>query len=283
METKILTEDDIREYREIFPGWIAENLIRSTFTFLVATEENNTAGLCFVTQGMLDQSREKTAITLYFKAEDKKTADALLSEYEKTLKKMGIKKSIVSLARDTELSEADQESLKKRGYEVALKETDVFTVTTEEILSMEQLKETDPPKNIGALKDYSGRMIRKGLRNCLSHDERKHFEDLEELPFEWYDPEVSCCMEVSGKLVGFFLIHKSADGRFRAEVLTSTKEAGKNGLLQLLQFSASRLCSLYPKEATVLLVGRDDPTKKLIGYFFPAHRKDAVWYAEKKG
>ena len=80
METKILTEDDIREYREIFPGWIAENLIRSTFTFLVATEENNTAGLCFVTQGMLDQSREKTAITLYLKAEKKKTGDPLLSK-----------------------------------------------------------------------------------------------------------------------------------------------------------------------------------------------------------
>ena len=283
MEFLTLTEDEIRGYRDLFPTRVAENVLRSSFTFLVANEGKTSAGLCFVTREMQEEGAEKTAWILHFASGDKKAADALLTEYEKILKKQGIKRSIFSLPGELKLSDAEREALSKKGYKVTVKETDNLTVTAGKLRLVEQLKIQDPPKNIRPLKDFSSRMIRRGLGSCLTLDERAHYEDLQELPVEWFDPELSCCMEASGKLVGFFLIHKMADAEFRAELLTSTKEAGKNGLLQMLRFSANRFCDRYPEEAMVHLIGRDEATKKLMTYFFPGEAGDTVLYAEKKG
>ena len=281
MEIQIVTEETIRTYKKIFPAGIAENILRSPFTFLAAGEEKDMAGLCFVTARQGKNPPEKTARILSFTAEDQKTASALLTEYERILKEQGIGKSILYIPEREEISEGVEKSLRKQGYEVSKREGENLTVTAKEILSLEKLKTSQLPRSVRPLGEFSGRSLRRGLASCLKRDERAHIEDLKELPLEWYEPEISCCMETGGRILGFLLVHRMADERLRVEALTSLGEAGKNGLFQLLCFSAAQLGRLYPEDTQVLLPGRDEATIKLIRYFFPGHPGDPVRYAEK--
>ncbi len=123
---------------------------------------------------------------------------------------------------------------------------------------------------VGALEVHE---FYEGLWDCQYYEHLGLLSDergqIGQIPLDWFELDLSCCVRVDGKMLGLFLISVSDEGELVPILLfASGRDAGSH-LLQMIHFAVYAAEEKYPPETQVVLHLRDAAVKalakKLIG------------------
>ncbi len=146
-------------------------------------------------------------------------------------------------------------------------EEDSEEVTLEELSVLSVIKGI-VPKYILPVCRLTINLFRRGIAKCVSDNRKGIIEDLEFLPINWYDTDVSCCVYNGGSVNGFLLVNKTATGKIVVDLFFAYEpEAGKN-LLYMINFSVRVALKKYPKDTVVKLVIHNEISAALVKKYF---------------
>ncbi len=147
-------------------------------------------------------------------------------------------------------------------------EEDSEEMTLEELSVLSVIKGI-VPKYILPVCRLTINLFRRGIAKCVSDNRKGILEDLEFLPINWYDTDVSCCVYNGGSVNGFLLVNKTATGKIVVDLFFAYEpEAGKN-LLYMINFSVRKALKKYPKDTVVKLVIHNEISAALVKKLFP--------------
>ncbi len=268
MDITEITAEDIERLEADVDIDALENIGRKYFRGLAAFDEGVYCGAIIWELKYVDDIYNSTESRIdYFDAKDKEAADTLLEYYTRTTTDDDIEKSFFELPGVAE--GVVYEALKEGGFDVKEVEGTNVTVDVKQFAGLPLIKDKNIPARINALSALSQRTFRRGIVDFMFHIQREVPEDLDELPMEWYESDISCYDETDGDVSGYFLIHKTKSGKLRTELLADWGPESQTTLLHLIRFATIRGCESYPETTEVIIRRHDDSTYKMVKYFFP--------------
>ena len=281
MDTKIITENNIKEYEGVIPADVAENIPRNTFCGICVhnEDENVAAAMVFELKNSRDVNKDTTSRISWFTAEDSDSGEMLFLQYGTMMKYEEPKKSLVELKKEG--SGFSSGILRNTGFSLSEKESEEVFVTVKDFSELSILRKTKVPPYVIPIGTLSERDFRRGLLNCIFHTTRELTEDLGALPMKWFDADLSCCIETDGRINGYLLIHELPSGSLQVELLSAYGPDAKADLIHMIRFSILRAVRLYPLDTKVIIPRHDDNSRKLTSYFFPEAKGELCVYGER--
>lgn len=253
--------ENVTNYAAVLPEDVAENLERSCYRAIGM--ENGRDILVWREAGWDNPGQ---AFVLWFRAEDRETAEQLLFEYEKRIKEAGVQKSLLRLPEDT--TDLVKSTLKEFGYLIKLKEEGILTLTLKDVVTAELLKGIPHSNRVTGIGELSFIQLRKGLDACLSYGEAAP-EEILELPLTWFERELSCCVELDRRVGGFLLIHRMPSGALLPQFFKVIKPAIRQDLLGMLKYAAAKAAERYSLDTPIYVFSESREIRAFIAKLFP--------------
>ena len=258
-----LTEDNLEKYRDALSPDIAESIGRDFYRGIIARDSSGDIGGAMVWECRdIEDDRDVSAEIYYVKGSDEDTIKAMIESYDRMSDSDEVKKTIL------ELYDISPEPFLKDGFDVREAESrDLF-------VSVGDLEPICAPKRrvpdyISSIGSISGIQFWQGITNCLYSGRKGLLEDIESLPVDWYDSELSCCSVYDDRVNGMLLVHRLPSGILMPVLFAAVGPDYKNDLLFMTIHAARQAFSLYPKDTPVLLRRHSAAVKDLTGRLFP--------------
>ena len=224
-----------------------------------------------------DEERDTESRLMQLNA-DGDQAKKLFAEYKKDTDENEIRQTSFELACEKEREAVFSEN----GFTTEMREAKQVTVTVSDIAKLPISKKMKTPKYIRDLSELDARVFKRGLLNCLFYGRRETTEDLNALPMDWFDCDVSCYTETDGRIDGLLLVHRTASGRLRIELLINVGPEAKKDLAYMLNFTATRVREKYSDDTEILIPRNDVSAEKLAAYFFPGLKGEKVLFGSRR-
>ena len=283
MYIELLDIDNVEEYASVLNPEEAENIGRKYYRGLVASDEESgeTCGaVVFELQNQDDMSKSTEARLSFFWARSTEAGNSVFQSYDGIISDAKAGRSFLEISAES--SEDTRSFYAKQGFSSREAESRDLIVRVQDLADLDIVKKkTRLPAHLMPIGMLVQRDFQRGIMDCVFHSGRELLSDITELPTEWYEPEVSCCVRTDDRINGFLLVHKTARGRLRIELITAYGPGSKKDLYYMIAYSARQALMLYPPETEIILPQRDSHATDLIRYFFPHHRGRDVLFCER--
>ena len=229
--------------------------------------------------GLLYAPKPTLSRLSWLQARDNESGSNIFSEYGAIVKEVETRKSLVLMPEEDAAGVTDV--LRDVGFDLKKAEGENLIDTVGMLSKLGIIKNGKVPDYLSPLESLMARSFRRGLMNCIFHTKREKLEDLSCLPMEWFEPELSCSVQMDDKITGMLLVHKCSSGRLRVEFMSATGPDAPKDLLHMVRFSILRAVSNYPEDTEVIIPRRDESSRKLAGYFFPDRKGVSCVFGER--
>ena len=106
-------------------------------------------------------------------------------------------------------------------------------------------------------------------------------EDLDELPFEWFEPEVSCVIQIEGNICGFLVVHRAAKKRLAVKLFTAWRPATNQDLIHMIRFAIQKVQAKYDPKTQVVIRTYDAAGEALVKKLFSKAERRKLQEAQK--
>ena len=251
MNILVLDENNIEQFAEYIPEDMAENLERHFFAGLLAVvEKEPIAGIIWEYRNTSSE-RDKESHIVWLQIDDPHAADRLFEFYTDAVQDEQVTVSAFDLpARGFE---KEKSALSAAGFSVALMEGDEIRATLADLNKISALKSIKPRPDIKPISQMSQREFNVGIRRFAEADDFGICEDLEYLPREYFDMDISCFCEIDEMIEGILLFHKTASGMFKIIVMAALGEESKRILSQMLARAVTNASYIYPPDTKICI------------------------------
>ena len=272
-----MTTERAAEYSKFAKADEFENCKRALYEGLMAYEDSKAAG-ALLFKKTSDENGSVSEEIVFFDAESDSLCDAILEVFFSKKKDEGVLHVFFELK---ELSDHARKALEKAGFTISEKNGKDIVVSVDELKNL-KLPNLDKNSSVYALSEASDSSFWNAITLSLYNQKPRILEDLENLPRDWFEPEVSCFIKSDKWIEGLFLVHALPSGMLMPCLLFSTGKGSDKNLLSMIRFASSKAGEKYDKDTKILLRKSNDDTAKLIGYFFPDKMGEKVMFGEKK-
>ena len=279
--TEKITEENKQEYEALIPPDEAENIGRAFYKGLAARGDDSgelQGALIWELKHAEKDGVENEVHLSFVTATD--TGRALFDGFKEAATEAKAVRSTVELPAGEGKEKRDL--LSGEHFSFREKEAEELVVTIGDLASTKIAKKSALPPFVKPLGMLMQRTFRRGIMNCIFHAKRDLLEDLATLPLKWYEPAVSCYVETDGKPNAFLLVHKTASGNLRIEMLAGFGADIRTNLLYLIRFSAMKAVETYPPETRIILPRRDDAARQLVSKVFPKRMGKQVLFGVRE-
>lgn len=213
-----LNKENISDYRDHIGLDIAERAIRSFSHGLVAIDKDAPVASIVWEQKNIMSNEPCESLIFHFSAGDDEANELLLSEYKKHMIDEDIYVSRAQIAAKGHANE--KKALQKAGFKVSLGEDDVVEVKLSVMLAMPLVAKVKKMANVHPLGEMPDIVFNENVRKMLFMKRYGLCEDIAFLQRSHFDEEISCYFEKDKDVRGLMLVHKTAEGSLRPELLT---------------------------------------------------------------
>ena len=267
MNILALDESNTRQYLDYISADMAENIGRLFYHGLIAVgDEGPVAGIIWHIRNAMSEDGRESAIC-WLRLDDKAAAEKLFDFYKSSIDTLDVVRSTYSLpARNF----ADgKEALYAAGFSVELMEGDLIRTTVSEVSSLPIFRKIKPQGDIKPLRELDLRGFNAGLRRFTGQEIRGVCDDLEYLPRDYFDNDVSCYCEVDGMIDGIILFHTLSSGALRIVIMSAMGEDYKRILAQMMSMAVTNARSLYPPRTEICIDRHNYASLALSEKLFP--------------
>ena len=276
-----LTEDNVEEYLEYLGEDVAENIGRTFYNGLIATDEGGMpkAGIIWEYRNMRKDSDRESHI-MWLQAEDEEDFDELLDNYDKAIRSEGIVKSCFSLPAKT--SEKLKSMLRNKGFSVGLMEGNKITARLSEIADISAFKKIEISDAIKPLRSAAQRDFLAAIGRMIEQGRHGTCEDLAYLPRLYFENDVSCYAEADGQIYGLLLVHKTPSEKLEVVLMCVLGKETVKILPQLIKQAVESGYEYYEPD-TIIVIDRHDYASLALGEkLFPSGFGIPVYEGERK-
>jgi len=276
-----INEENIFRYAEKLPRELVNDMGREYTRGLVGENETTydaEAMVIWAFKNVEDEKAPTTAEILWLYLSDEAAGKELIGAFIEKAANDGAEKACFEFE---EAKEAETAALKAAGFEITDSESRDVCVTVGELAALGiNRKDKKPPDYVKSLSDIDARQFKSGIMSCTFHERYGLNDDLPFLPMTRFDPDVSSCVITDGKVNGFILIHKTAEGDYIVELLFAVQPDADKNLLNMMRRSIAAAESFCDQDDTVILRRHNPIARALVGKLFPGKKGRAVMKGE---
>lgn len=277
MEIVELTEDNVSEYSDTLSQDIAENIGRDFYRGIAVCENNMNCGAMVWEYKNYKDSKDTESEIYYVSADDEAAIKALIDQYNLASNNENVKRSSFEFDR---VEDYTLQAFCSDGFETQIAEGRDILVTVGELKMLCEPKKKIPDY-IVALKDLIGLQFWQGIINCLFSGRKGLLEDLDALPKNWYENDISCCTLTDELVNGMLLVHRFPSGILMPVLFTSIGADYKNDLMYMMIHAARKAVERYPADTTVLIRRHNSAVEALSKKFFSEKKGSQVMRGKK--
>ena len=281
MTIRNITEENVLDYAEIIPPECVYDIGRE-YTGGFAGEDDETketvAIILWELKNVEDEDVPTEAELQWFYASSVDTGKEILSVFDQSIKKNGVKRTFFEMP---ELSDDEKEALTDAGFSIIRAESMSIFVTVEDMVKL-KLPMINLLNNVKSLSEITARQFKSGIMNCIYHKRYGLLDDLPFLPMSRYDPDISSCVIMDGRVAGFLLVHETQSGAFRPELLFAVEPDSRIHMLNMMSFSINMAAQTISESGIVQIKRYNMSALKLATKLFPGKKGDMVMRGERK-
>lgn len=282
MELREITIEQIEKYKEVLDPDEAENIGRDYYCALALHAQPDVPAQATLIWQLKNVHKEQPTIAevTWFYAADPASGKELLAEFEKRAGESGA--CGISFEFKGDKSDATSAIFAEAGYLLKDTQSSELVITVKELSHLAIKSKDEFPAQVTSISRLSMRQFKQGIRNCLYNERNGTLEDLDFLPLDWFEPELSCCVQMNFKVNGYLLVHKQTSGRLAVKLLFACKPASSQDLLHMIRFASTTALEHYPPQTPVVIRHCDEATRALVTKLFPKAQRAASVTAQKK-
>ena len=272
---------DESKYKNLLDEDIIENVDRKFYSGLLCRESSGkkpNGGLIWEEQDS-ETKRETISEIVYFDAPDEETAAELLEEYTSIASGDNVKKTFFEL---NNIKDDLKSFLKLNGFTIQERESRFINITIEEALKSRFMSSDKYPGRIIPLSALSLIQFRQWISYCFANEECGVYDDLDDVPMEWYDQDISCCCVDNSMILGMFLIHRMPSGALSPVLLFATGNKARMTVLHMLRFAIKTASEKYTGDTIIRVNQYKERTRLLVSNLFPDSKGEIVMAGIRK-
>ena len=281
MEQILITEENIESYYDHMDAEAAEYIFRKYGRGLAMHADADPAPQAVIVWKYVHMNdREQPGVRiLWMVAEDQTAAVELLEAFEREVTAFG--------AADVQYEctgekEAVLEALQAAGYEIRTKESPEVIRRVGDFEALIGTGNRTLSQEIKSIDQLMFRKCHAGVRACMAQGKMGALEDFDTLPFDWFEPKVSCCIQSSGNVCGFLLVHRSACDRLVVKLLGAWRPATNRELLGMIKYAIVQAVERYSPDTQVVIRPYNEATEAIVRQMFPKDERRLVQQIEKR-
>lgn len=280
MDTVKITEENVGEYILFLDDDSSQNIGRTYFRGLALHESDAEPPKALVVWEYrnIHEEVDNEAVITRFYCEEPKYAKEILDFFFKEADSFDIKRIVCELSKTDEKT---KEILEDNGFSFEEKEDQNLEVTIADIASLSFLTKKEVPDYVSDISELMVPQFRDGIQNCIANGRRGVLEDLEYLPMEWFDEDLSSCVQVDGKVMGFFLVHKAYSGKLKVDLLYATGTDAMIYLIDMTRLSLRYALMKYPEDTIAVLPRHNSLATGLIDRLFADKTGETIYVGVK--
>ncbi|MBR1669887.1 MAG: hypothetical protein IJ695_04240 [Butyrivibrio sp.] len=280
MKTIEISEDNMDLFQDLIGEDLSDDLKRIYYRGIGVTDDDGSAAGALICE-LLNADREdeeRYSRICFLKSGGSDAFDGLLGHYrDKTVEEEEIAGSEYELS-----DEAEAEALTGVGFSRNKKESEMISVTLDELSKLKIAQAKKIPGHIGSIEALSILQYRDAVKQILFKGHSGLLEDIPYLPMTWFDPAVSSCV-ISGDLVpGLFLIRRTPSGILMPSLYCAYGAEANKNLLYMLEFSLKKAIELYPPDTKVMVRRHNKVTRALTDKLLPDSIGEDIFYGKRK-
>ncbi len=254
-----VTADNIKLFWPDINKLIVDSIGRGHYMAVGAMEEGKALGIVVYTvRGAGEGNEGNTGVLIYLSGDDE-AIRALLDEYRMRSYKFSIISTIVETP-DQKLSEL----LADYGFDMEEGESIDIYLKVQDIENITAFKDIKTPDLIRPLGYASPIEFRYFLQEYAGRVDEGPLFDIESIPMDWYDTDVSCiCIDEEG-IDAAFLVRFDGNDTVIAEVLAGLGPESFKKLPYLLAYAASNALYTYTPDTKIIIRRRNKSVIKLV-------------------
>ncbi len=270
-----INADNIDDYADLMPDYIAENLIRIYHTGYALKRDNADrieAMIATTVTGAGWDGDKKELIIEWTYSLDRESFKLLIEMVNEKLKKTDISAMVAVFPLSEEKA---REDLVYAGFENTIKESILIEIPRK-VLAKQKAFNRKPDDRVTSIKELTVRQFRRGLTDLIFHGARGLLNDAEYLPMSWFDNDLSCCIMCGKKIKGMLLVKKIRSSNVVPLLFSALPPDQNKNLLKLMSFFAYKIITEYPDDTGVMICRYNDSIKALSNKLFPGIKGNQV-------
>ncbi len=263
-----ITEDNIDEYTGYIDPDMEENIGRDYFRGLLVLDEKDeqpVAALIWEYINLEEEDEDTESRIVWIRMDNKAAGEILMDAYTRETANEDVKRSFyklpVKLKNEFSL-------LENAGFSAKETENTVINVTLSELSKLPMVKGS-APEYIMPINEVAISQFRKGIAKCAADKRKGILDDLEFLPMNWFDMDVSCCVNINDKVSGFLLVNKTASEKIIVDLFFAYEPDAGSNLLHMMNYSVNTALAKYPGDTIVKLHIHNEMSTALVKKLFP--------------
>lgn len=281
MEFVAITKENIDQYCEFLDVDAVENIGRTNYRALAMLQEEDDAPKAWLIWKLIHAGHKEPtkAELMWFYAADVESGKMILEECAKK----AAQKDVIATCFEFPAGEKETEiaALKEMGYQIREAESRDLVVTVADLDALSPNDRTASAPNLMSIGELTVNQFRKGIINCMYRGKEGLLEDLDSMPIIWFEPDVSCCIQIDGRVCGFLLVHKQPSERLDVELLFASEPASKQDMIGMIRYSVRKVIENHSRDTQILIRRCNDATRALTDRIFPGKKGAPAIIGEK--
>ncbi|MCR4908632.1 MAG: hypothetical protein K5985_07345 [Lachnospiraceae bacterium] len=272
MVVREISTDGLEGLREIMDPDVAENIGREGFKGLGVFDRYTAEFLAGMVWEFFEDGEE--ARIEWLKSLSPAAGELLFEEYAGAAAGDGILRTGVEIPLG---DQAVEELLLRENFELELGESEDLYITLGE-LGVLKKKVPEGAGGVRSIDTLSSKQFERALKEALKQGRKIISPDLDRMPMYYFDKDVSSVfVDGDGEIRGLFLLHLTASGKLKSELIYAKKPDTGRCLLNMIDFSIRAAEKLYPENTVVILRRNKADARALTSRLLPdATGRDAV-------
>ncbi|MCR5097587.1 MAG: hypothetical protein K6B14_01415 [Lachnospiraceae bacterium] len=273
-----ITMDNLSDFEGILPAEVYGNMPRPFYRGLAVLDGGEVLASMVWQYIDIEDDRDTCSNIEWFGFSDADAGRTLIEEY---ISEISQEDTVKSTFEFDELSDEGMTVLREAGFNISNEEGSDVVVPLS-VIKNEAFAEKKPYDYIKSLETLNEKQFKRGIANSLFHNRKGLLEDAAFLSVTWFEQSVSCCVVADNKVVGMFLIHKTASERLFLDLLFSVGAEYQTDLLNMLRFSVHAALSKYSDDTEVVIRRHSDDIRLLVSKLIPDQKGKTVYYGERR-
>ena len=283
MKFVTITMENRDKYLPYLDADVVEHIGRDCY-YAVAVQMTNDqpdAVLVWRTENRTDGTDEsKTAHLVSYYARNNNCGLPLLVTCGRSCENDGV--ASISFQFEEGIHDAELELFEMLGYTLQRSvESSDLTLTVADFLALPLSEKAQNPDHVTSIGMLTLNQMRKGIDNCIYRKRTGMLPDLAVLPVSWFEPDLSSCVLIDGRVCGFLLVHRQSSGTLETELFYASEPAGKQDMIGMIKYTIRQLVVNYPADTKVVIHRCNDAARALTGKIFPEKRGVSVISGKK--
>ena len=278
-----LNEDNEKSFAELLEDDLTENIERQNYYGLVVADDENEPLAGMIWELVRNGEDNTEAHIRHIVVKTPEAGAMLFSGYEKRIAKSRVQRSVASVY--IKKQSPAYEALNTAGFHMKLTEGDHITLSLGELTEMPLLKNRTVSEDVKPLYEIDPDTFHAFAANLVKIGRAGLCGDIESLPMEWFENDISCYYESKGKIKGMLLFHPQPSGKLALKLLyAASKEKKEMGLILTMMIRHMVITAeiMYSKKTLIVAERYNEFALAFSEKLFPRSIGRPVYVGERK-